>query len=311
MTMTICFHHNDQDGRACAAIVRYALGREVQLFEMDYDDTKIPWDVISGAGRVIVADFSFPIQDMQKMASGREFIWIDHHKSALAAMDEISGGWPGLRDLSEAACVLTWRYFLPERPVPRAITLIGDRDTWSWAETETGAFTEGLYVQDTRPANDSLWVPLLEEDPDFMKKILDEGRRLREIHLGEVKSLVERRGFEVEFEGYRTLVINTSADGDLGQRGRDLGYDIIYCYEDRMQQDVLTTAVTLFSRQADVSLIAREYGGGGHATAAGFSFPRGSTPFPSKASVKWMREGNGKSPLDGQRSNEVDGITPA
>jgi oligoribonuclease NrnB/cAMP/cGMP phosphodiesterase (DHH superfamily) len=292
MTSTLCLHHNDADGRASGAIVRYALVRNVELFETDYDGREIPWDIISKTDRIVVVDFSFPIEDMLKMATEREFIWIDHHKSALDELKDVSRDWPGLRDITKAACVLAWNYFFPERPVPRAVTLIGDRDIWRWAEKDTGAFTEGIHVRETRADNDALWVPLLEEDPTTMNMILDEGRRLREIRLEEIKKKVERLGFEVEFEGHRTLAINTSGNGDLGQRGRDLGFEIVYCYEDQMQRDILTTVVTLFSRQADVSVIARRYGGGGHANAAGFSFPRTSSPFPPEADVKWILNDN-------------------
>jgi oligoribonuclease NrnB/cAMP/cGMP phosphodiesterase (DHH superfamily) len=287
MTRTLCFHHNDADGRASGAIARYALGHQLQLIETDYDERAIPWDQIASATEIIVLDFSFPIEDMLKMASSRQFTWIDHHKSALNELQAVAGDWPGLRDLSEAACVLTWKYFFPQRPVPRAIILIGDRDIWRWAEADTGAFTEGLHVRDTCAENDVLWVPLLEEDVQAYQTIVDEGSRLREIRLGDINKQIERIGYEVLFEGHRTLVINAPGNGDLGQRGRDLGYEIIYCYEDRMQSGKLTTAVTLFSRQADVSVIARRYGGGGHAHAAGFSFLRSATPFPQDADVKW------------------------
>jgi len=288
----MCFYHNDADGRASGAIVRFALGRDIQLFEMDYDARAIPWNRIADADRIVLVDFSLPLEDMQKMAAGREFIWIDHHLSALNELEETSRDWPGLRDISEAACVLTWKYFFPNKPIPRAITLIGDRDIWRWAEADTGAFTEGLHVRDTSVEQDDLWVPLLEDDPDFIKTILDEGRRLREIRLAQIQRLVDQRGFEIEFEGHRTLAINTHGNGDLGQRGRDLGYEIVYCYEDQMHRDILTTVVTLFSRQVDVSLIARRYGGGGHTGAAGFSFPRSSTPFPPEAAVKWLPQNN-------------------
>jgi oligoribonuclease NrnB/cAMP/cGMP phosphodiesterase (DHH superfamily) len=287
MTHTICFHHNDEDGRASAAIVRYALGPGIKLFETDYDEGTIPWDEVRQSEQVIIVDFSFPLPDMQAMAEGRQLVWIDHHKSALALMEEVAEEWPGIRDLSEAACVLTWRYFFPDRPLPRAILLIGDRDIWRWAEEDTGAFTEGIHVRNTRPENDALWVPLLEGEPSLMDRIIQEGRRLREIRLREIIGMIEWRGFEVEFEGHRTLVINAPGNGDLGQRGRDLGYEITYCYIDQMQHDILTTSVTLFSRHADVSLIARRFGGGGHANAAGFSFPRDCTPFPPEADVKW------------------------
>lgn len=105
MTESICFHHNDADGRASGAIARYAIGHKLLLFETDYDERAIPWDLVSKAERVFVLDFSFPAEDMLRMADGRQFTWIDHHKSALGELNDVAGDWPGLRDLSEAACV--------------------------------------------------------------------------------------------------------------------------------------------------------------------------------------------------------------
>ncbi len=290
MSLTICFHHDDEDGRASGTIVRYALGKEVRLIEVNYDDLTIPWDLVAKASKIVVVDFSFSLEVMKNLAEGREFTWIDHHISAIKELQVVSKEWPGTRDTGEAACVLTWKYFFPDRPVPRAIILIGDRDIWRWAEKETGAFGEGIYVRDTRADNDLLWKPLLEDDQKVFDAILTEGTRLREIRLDEINSLVERRGFEVEFFGERTLAINASGNGDIGQRGRELGYEIIYCYEDQMQQEVLYTNVTLFSKEVDVSVIAVKFGGGGHAHAAGFSFPRSGTPFPPGVSVHWVSE---------------------
>jgi oligoribonuclease NrnB/cAMP/cGMP phosphodiesterase (DHH superfamily) len=289
MSGMICFHHVDADGHASGAIVRLALGGNVQLVETDYDDRPIPWDLVETSSRVIITDFSFPLQDMQRMAEGRELIWIDHHKTAISELIEVSRGWPGLRDLSEAACVLTWKYFFPDRPVPRPVLLIGDRDIWRWAYAETAAFNEGLYVRDTSPENDDLWVPLLHEDPVLIQDIIAEGSRLHEIRLAQIDARIDRSSFEVEFEGHRTLVINSAGSGDLGQRGRERGYEIVYCYEDQMRNDELMTFVNLYSKRVDVSLIAHKYGGGGHVGAAGFSFPRSFTPFPPDSHVKWKR----------------------
>jgi oligoribonuclease NrnB/cAMP/cGMP phosphodiesterase (DHH superfamily) len=148
MTKSICFHHNDPDGHACGAIVRYALGEAVTLIECDYNATSIPWDLVEQTEQVIVADFSFPVTDMQRLARNRELVWIDHHKSAIDEFAGIADHWPGKRDVSEAACVLTWKYFFPHRPVPKAVLLVGDRDVWRWAEKDTGPFNESLYNHD-------------------------------------------------------------------------------------------------------------------------------------------------------------------
>ena len=287
MTKTLCFHHNDPDGRASGAIVRYALGPDVQLYEIDHGDAPVPRELLAQAEKIIVADFSFPVAEMVRLAESREFVWIDHHKSAIAEFAGISDNWAGIRDISEAACVLAWRYFFPERPTPRAIVLIGDRDIWRWAEADTGAFNESVYQQDHMAYNDAFWKPLLDDDQGTVKRMIEEGAWLREIALQNVKRLVEARGFEVRFDTHRTLVLNEFGNGDLGQYGRDQGYEVVYCYVDQLKNGVLTTTVTLFSATVDVSLIALRYGGGGHAGASGFSFPRSATPFPPGADVQW------------------------
>jgi uncharacterized protein len=280
MKSILCFHHNDADGRASGAIVRYALGEKVHLVETDYNGKELAWEDLQRGDQVIVVDFSFPYQDMKKLSEDYNMIWIDHHISALTEFASISQDWAGIRSIEEAACVLTWQYFFPEKPLPRAVVLIGDRDIWRWAESETGAFNEGLYVQDTSAGNDSLWRPLLEDDPQLLQQLLEEGSRLREIRLAEIRKTIENRGFSVSFEGHKTLAINTPGNGDFGQYGCDLGYEIVYCYQDQMQNRQLMTVVTLFSRSVDVSVIAKKYYGGGHAGAAGFSFPRAGSPFP-------------------------------
>jgi len=287
MTKSICFHHNDPDGYASGAIVKYALGDDVTLVESDYDGAPIPWDLVEQAEQVIVTDFSFPVDDMKRLAEGREMIWIDHHKSAMAEFEGIADNWPGIRDISEAACVLTWKYFFPDRPVPRAVVLIGDRDIWRWAEKDTGPFGESLYNQDHNAKNAAFWKPLFEDDQAVLSKMIEEGARLREITLRNVDHMMAARSFEVRFDGYQTLAVNTRGNGDVGNYGRDRGYEIVYTYVDEMQVNGLTTVVTLFSNKVDVSLIAQRYGGGGHAGAAGFSFPRGATPFPPGSDVVW------------------------
>ncbi len=177
---TLCLHHNDADGRACGAIIRRALGTDVSLYEMDYGDS-LPLDLVVVADHILIVDFSLPKEEMVKLAAYHQITWIDHHKSAIDEMDGTADGWAGVRDTSEAACVLTWRYFFPNQPVPKAITLIGDRDIWRWAEQDTGAFNEGLYQHYTRPNNDDLWSPLLDDDPKQLARMIELGGTIREV----------------------------------------------------------------------------------------------------------------------------------
>ena len=278
----LCLHHNDADGYASAAIVRRALGTSVILHEMNYGDP-VPWDLVDNAETVIVVDFSLPKMDMQRLADTSNLIWIDHHISALQELKEVSANWPGLRSTADSACVLTWQYFFPEEPVPRGIVLIGDRDAWHWVEPETGAFDEGLYQEDTNPYNDDLWKPLLDDDPQVIKRLVKKGEVLREARLNNIQRQVDNYGYTVIFEGHQTLAINIRGNGDIGEYAEKLGYHLAYCYIDNHQNGKLMTFVGLYSSKVDVSEIASKFGGGGHRGAAGFSFHRSSLPFPPEA----------------------------
>jgi oligoribonuclease NrnB/cAMP/cGMP phosphodiesterase (DHH superfamily) len=286
---TVCLHHNDTDGRASAAVIREALGNDVWLYEMDYGDL-IPLERIFSADKIIIVDFSLPRDEMVKLAAYHDLTWIDHHQSAINDLLAISATWPGIRDTGEAACVLTWKYYFPNHPVPQAITLIGDRDIWRWAEQDTGAFNEGLFQLDTRPLNDSLWKPLLNNDTEVLHKIITNGKVLREARLRQIRRTILCRGFPVYLDGHKTLAVNIRGSGDIGDLVRGLGYAIAYCYVDNMKNGELKTFVTLYSKDVDVSKIAIRFGGGGHSGAAGFHFARGISPFPSKLKVEFATD---------------------
>jgi hypothetical protein len=101
-----------------------------------------------------------------------------------------------------------------------------------------------------------------------------------------IERRIRKYAFEIEFEGHRTLVVNGQCSGELGEAIRLKGYTIGYCYVEAEQNGELMTFVTLYSDQVDVSKIAKKFGGGGHAGAAGFSFQRRNPPFPEDSRVK-------------------------
>lgn len=284
--MIFCLYHNDADGRSSAAIVRRAHDGDTRTYEINYGD-QVPWNKIEEAEHVIMVDFSLTLPEMLRIAAGRRFTWIDHHISAIDELEEAARDWEGVQDVSQAACNLTWQYFFPNQSIPRTILLIGDRDTWSNVYPDSAAFGEGLNQQETRPENDTLWKPLLDDDPQAVQLLIDHGKVLREARLREIRRSVNRFGIKVTFEGYSTLAVNRRGDGDLGEFIRKQGYEIAYCYIEGKQNGKLVTFVTLFSDKVDVSLLAKKFGGGGHRSAAGFSFERSCGAFPPGA--RWEK----------------------
>ena len=104
-----------------------------------------------------------------------------------------------------------------------------------------------------------------------------------------IKRNVAAYGFVVKFEGQKTMAINDRGTGEIGSYIQELGHKIAYCYIDNLHAAEMYTFVTLFSKEVDVSEIAQKFGGGGHRGAAGFMFPRTSSPFPSRESVEWPK----------------------
>lgn len=150
---TFIIHHNDLDGYASAGIARAFLaqdGVKALPIEMAYGQT-LP-DRFGPEDTVYMLDFAlqplWPGMDLLG-ACVAEFIWIDHHKSALEAYQVIQAargnGWgiEGLRLDAWCAAELTWAWFTLQdqalalsavpalcAEVPPAIKLVGDWDTW-------------------------------------------------------------------------------------------------------------------------------------------------------------------------------------
>jgi oligoribonuclease NrnB/cAMP/cGMP phosphodiesterase (DHH superfamily) len=103
---------------------------------------------LSGYDRVVMCDISFPKEEMIRLIKkigNQNFIWIDHHISALKDIlgDNVSekvdkngikyfadtnSVIAGNRATNFAACELTWQYFFPDDPMPEIVRLLGRYD---------------------------------------------------------------------------------------------------------------------------------------------------------------------------------------
>jgi oligoribonuclease NrnB/cAMP/cGMP phosphodiesterase (DHH superfamily) len=83
-----CFYHeSDLDGQCSAAIVRYALP-DCQPVPITHGDS-FPFDAIQTRETIYMVDFCLPMDLMVRLSQMSDFIWIDHHKSAIEEAREI------------------------------------------------------------------------------------------------------------------------------------------------------------------------------------------------------------------------------
>lgn len=265
------FHHNDLDGRCAGAIAfKYAMGLSfgygIETIEVDYKDV-LPLYKIRDKEMVVIVDFSFPPEDMEMvLKKTEEVIWIDHHKTAERYPYQHLKGLRDFKDKNKSGCELTWEYFFTNDPIPRAVSLIGDRDKWAWRMgPDTTPFNQGLKLYDTRPES-KLWEYLFERQGMMDKQIIEEGKMCVKFRDSLCYDYAKRMGFETEFEGHKSFAMGICMFGSEAFGSRIREYPLCISFE----FDGEKFTVGLYSEKIDVSEICKKHGGGGHKGAGGF-----------------------------------------
>lgn len=130
----ICIYHSrDLDGWCSGAILKKKYP-EATFVGYDYGEA-FPWDLFEKGEKVVMADVSLPMEDMEKLAAiagPHNFVWIDHHISAIKAYNDFHFSTPftAFLDPKISACERTWMVCFPEEFRPLAVKLLGKYDTF-------------------------------------------------------------------------------------------------------------------------------------------------------------------------------------
>jgi hypothetical protein len=233
----VCFHHDDLDGEASAAIVRMHNGAD--CVAVGYKDP-FPFERITAdVGEVWIVDFSLGQDEggWPKLLAKCEghfyeglpeipITWIDHHGSAIKRAEKIPAVMelPGVREEgNKAACELTWEYIYPRNECPFGITLIGDYDAWRFDGGElTRNYKAGVEaMKDTRPEEgyDGFWSFVLARLPNEISRIEMVGREIRKKRAITDAARVEKWAFAVAFWAGEMRVSGVAMNTD--RRGSD------------------------------------------------------------------------------------------
>lgn len=289
-TKPICIYHgNCADGFTAAWAVWKLHGDAYDYHAGVYQDP--PPDV---AGRhVLMVDFSYKravIEEMRK--SARSIRIIDHHKSAIedltGKLDDSSGLTPiELNfDLERSGAGLAWDIFHPNTPRPKLVTYVEDRDLWRFNWSFSREISAYVFSHEYSFAGWSVIAEALERSFD---RCVAEGAAIERKHHKDVAELVGALRSEMIIGGQWAPVANlpytlTSDAGHLmcqPYASPNLHGDIVTppfaaCYWDTPDGRVFS--LRSIEGGADVSEIAKQYGGGGHRHAAGFRLAHGVNP---------------------------------
>lgn len=264
---TMCIYHdNCADGFASAWVVREALGEEnVEFIAANYQQD--PPDVTDR--EVLIVDFSYKSDVMEAMAHvAKRITVLDHHKTAQEDLEHLlaHGTVLGKFDMSKAGAGLTWEFMFPNKPMPLLLQHIQDRDLWVWQLEGTKEITTALF---SYPFEFKLWDRLIQQ----VGILHEEGTVLLRKQQQDLENIIETGSYRDTIAGYEIPVVNAPmlfasdachmmAEGEL----------FAACYTESKN----TRKYSLRSRTngIDVSKIAKQFGGGGHKHAAGFSIPK-------------------------------------
>lgn len=292
MTNNLCIYHgNCADGFAAAWVVRKWMMENCPSQSTDYYPGVYSEDPPSVKNKdVIIVDFSYKRHVMEKILEECEsLIWIDHHKTAIEDMKGfgiMSSKLMTETSLNYSGAMLTWMYYFPAQEPPQLLKHIEDRDLWKFALPGTRQIQANIF---SYPYSFEVWDKLME--PAMIPEHIADGVSIERKHHKDIEELVK--------VGMRPMIIGitrvptcnlpytmASDAGHLMCKMWELGelkyldwhpsFPTLFAatYYDKSTQRVFS--LRSLDGGTDVSLIAKQYGGGGHYDAAGFAVPRDS-----------------------------------
>ena len=311
MKTCVVYHSIDLDGWMSAAIVKHwwmsNIGDKPYTFTAweDLSNTEHDAEVLNMIGynygqpipdlseydKVIMCDISFTkdqmIQLVNQFSNLENFIWIDHHISAIKELNSFTANntiyhlkhLEGLRDTTFAACELTWKYFFPNETMPEIVRLLGMYDSFRHKGTdEEQKVLEFQYgarqcIKDYFDAYEHLLGCNIET-------ILQRGYSIYQYLCSEAKQiykngfeiiLIEQCGFRIEEQIPRKFICINKERFNPINFGIDYhkdGYDGAACFH--YANGKWNFSLYNGNGLVDCSVIAKQFGGGGHFSASGF-----------------------------------------
>lgn len=233
---------------------------------------------------VYLVDFSYKREVVARMLELASTVTlIDHHKTAIDDLRPLKEhqvmanghglvadnfGW--FCDLERSGATLAWDYLFPDEARPLLLGHIEDRDLWRFKLPGTREIQAVVFSHEY---SFEQWDALMSADQVGLLKMTAAGAAIERKHHKDVAELVkvcQRRmvigGHDVPVASLPYTLVSDAAHA-MAQ-----GEQFAACYWDTAEGRNFGLRAT--DEGLDVSDIAKQYGGGGHAKAAGFKVPR-------------------------------------
>ena len=295
----VIYHDKCMDGFTAAWSIWKRWGDAPEYIARNYGME--PPEALSGK-HVLIVDFSFPeevLKAMVESGGAASVVVLDHHKTAQAQLEPFArfkdkpkrftppvvasmisdlarGDYLpilALFDMKRSGAGMAWDFANYDAELrlsrPMLVDMVEDRDLWRFALGDGGKF---LHLALT--SGEATFQRWDEADRD-LDAFVDRGQAIAAYRDKLVEEIVER-AVVVVIEGEYGIGVDCpyALASDVGHRLLDDWPDTRFAAA--IVRSERTVSYSLRSRddRADVSAIARKFGGGGHRNAAGFKVPR-------------------------------------
>lgn len=237
-----------------------------------------PPDGLAGK-QIVIVDFSYPRPILESVAKdAASLLVLDHHITAEKAL----AGLPYAHfDQKKSGAVLAWEW-AHQQPAPQLLLYVQDKDLWTWALPGSREVNAALAAH---PNDFRLWDSFTEET------LIAEGRAILRYEHEMISKLVKGLVM-VKFQGKTVPAVQSAIlSSQIGERLSGQ-HPFVIIWHDRDGRRYFS----LRSRGdgPDVEAIAKQYDGGGHTHAAGFSIPLGAHAHAPLAPLSRQRVRRGK-----------------
>lgn len=283
-------HHDDLDGYAAGAValLKYS---GAETLSLGYDDASLypKPDYLKGFDEVIIVDYTLPAETMLWLKQNSHLVWIDHHYSSIMQSKEM-----GYDDVDGLRCApgelicgaeLAWKYFVGG-DIPWFLKLVGDYDTFRNSKTPEFNdvvmpffYSTQIHADRIKPSEFHKEGFLLKTEDDFRNEawtesLIAQGRAIQAYNKVYYKDMTSKNAFTRNIWGLRVVCFNCPGHGssNIQPAFNPEEHDAMlrYAFNGTCWNYGLY-ADTEKRPDVDCSKIARQYGGGGHRAAAGFT----------------------------------------
>lgn len=266
--MIYVLYHNDKDGQGAAYCAWKKFGDKATYIPVQHGEER-PY--LEPGSEVYIVDFSYPRKTLEHICEHmKKVVLLDHHKTAQADLEGFEHPNADITfNMGMSGAMMSWFHFIGNETgafPPKIIEHIQDRDMWLFKMNGTAEVHEFLC---SFPYSHTMWDYFINHMP--IEMIYREGlvicRAKDRIVSNLVKNANVRRFADFDCPVVNTPVYGSEVGNELLNQLSEHAFAMVWSVRNGKYH------YSLMSRQGedfDVSILAKQYGGGGHKNAAGF-----------------------------------------